>query len=384
MCSQISSNDIALSFAYSKLLLSLFHFENVAVPKPIRRWYTQVDEYGNPIRVDEHGPRTHTDQYGNPTHHTDTSNGTGGFDSATLQGMRPGATVPTHGGDYRHDQQGLTQKIEEKTPGVGRKHDDPYQQGHTTSTTAPSYYEGQGHQENKGQHHQENKGLTEKIKETYQVLGASVGCKHDDPYQHVTQLQLQPQVTIEGQHHQENKELTEKIKENVPGVEREQGVDRENKENVPGVGRKHDDPYQQDYYKGQHHQENKGLTEKIKENVPGVGRKHDDPYQQGHTTSTKAPGYYEGQHYQENKGLTEKIKENVPGVGCSTMIRTNKITTRATSSGEQGVDRENKRDVPGVGRKHDDSCQQSHNNFNYTPGSYEGKHHQENKGLTEK
>ncbi|XP_075661865.1 uncharacterized protein LOC142631564 [Castanea sativa] len=131
----------------------------------------QVDEYGNPIRVDEHGgPRTHTDQYGNPTHHTDT---TGGFDSSTLQGMRPDATAPTRGGDNRHDQQqGLTEKIKEKIPGVGRKHDDPYQQqGHTTSTTAPGDCE--------GQHQQEKKGLTEKIKEN--IPGA--GRKHDDPYQ---------------------------------------------------------------------------------------------------------------------------------------------------------------------------------------------------------
>ena len=117
----------------------------------------QVDEYGNPIRVDEHGPRTHTDQYGNPTHRTDTGYGNGGSDSTTLQGMRPDTTVPTHGGDYRHDQQGLTQNIKEKIPGVGRKHDDPYQQGHTTSTTAPGYKE--------GQQHQEKKGMMEKIKE---------------------------------------------------------------------------------------------------------------------------------------------------------------------------------------------------------------------------
>ncbi|KAL4644335.1 hypothetical protein ACB092_02G157800 [Castanea dentata] len=286
----------------------------------------QVDEYGNPIRVDEHGPRTHTDQYGNPTHNTDTRYGTGGSDSTTLQGlMHPDANVPTHGGDYRHDQQGLTQQMKEKIPGVGLKHDDPYQQshttsttnpyqqGHTTSTTAPGYYE--------GQHNQEKKGLTEKVKENM----PGVGRKHDDPYQQgyttsTTNPYQQGHTTsttapgyYEGQHHQEKKGLTE---------------------NIPGVGRKHDDPYQQSHttsttnpyqqghttstiapgnYEGQHNQEKKGLTEKIKENIPCVGRKQDDPYQQSHTTSTTAPGYYEGQQHQEKKGVMEKIKERLPG-----------------------------------------------------------------------
>nr|XP_023906986.1 dehydrin Rab18-like [Quercus suber]POF26789.1 hypothetical protein CFP56_47949 [Quercus suber] len=55
---------------------------------------------------------------------------------------------------------GLTEKIKEKIPGLGRKHNDPYQQGHTTSTTAPGYYEGQHHQ-----------GLTEKIKENIPGVG---------------------------------------------------------------------------------------------------------------------------------------------------------------------------------------------------------------------
>nr|POE45811.1 dehydrin xero 1 [Quercus suber] len=52
---------------------------------------------------------------------------------------------------------GLTEKIKEKIPGLGRKHNDPYQQGHTTSTTAPGHY--------KGQQHQQKKGVMEKIKE---------------------------------------------------------------------------------------------------------------------------------------------------------------------------------------------------------------------------
>ncbi|KAM3708920.1 hypothetical protein ACB098_02G134400 [Castanea mollissima] len=230
----------------------------------------QVDEYGNPIRVDEHGPRSHTDQYGNPTHNTDTRYGTGGSDSTTLQGlMHPDANVPTHGGDYRHDQQGLTQEIKEKIPGVGRKHDDPYQQshttsttnpyqqGHTTSTTAPGYYE--------GQHHQEKKGLTENI--------PGVGRKHDDPYQ-------QSHTTSTTNPYQQGHTTST---------------------TAPGN------------YEGQHNQEKKGLTEKIKENIPCVGRKQDDPYQQSHTTSTTAPGYYEGQQHQEKKGVMEKIKERLPG-----------------------------------------------------------------------
>ena len=69
---------------------------------------------------------------------------------------------------YQNQQKkGLTEKIKEKIPGLGRKHDNTYQQGHnqqghnqqghTTSTTAPGHYE--------GQQRQEKKGVMEKIKE---------------------------------------------------------------------------------------------------------------------------------------------------------------------------------------------------------------------------
>ena len=160
---------------------------------------------------------------------------------------------------YQNQQKkGLTEKIKEKIPGLGRKHDNTYQQGHnqqghnqqghTTSTTAPGYYEGQHHQG-----------------------------------------------------------LTEKIKEQIPGVGHQQGHTTSTT-----------NPYQQGhtvsttYNEGQN-MEKKGLTDKIKENIPCVGRKQDDPYQQGHTTSTTAPGYKEGQQHQEKKGMMEKIKEKLPG-----------------------------------------------------------------------
>ena len=132
---------------------------------------------------------------------------------------------------YQNQQKkGLTEKIKEKIPGLGRKQDNPYQQGHnqqghnqqghTTSTTAPGYYEGQ---------------------------------------------------------HQQG--LTEKIKEQIPGVGHQQGHTTSTT-----------NPYQQ-----------------------GHTTSATNPYQQSHTTSATVPGHYKGQQHQEKKGVMEKIKEKLPG-----------------------------------------------------------------------
>ena len=107
----------------------------------------------------------------------------------------------------------MTEKIKENVPGVGRKHDDPYQQSHTTSATNP--YQ-QGHTVsttyNEGQN-MEKKGLTEKIKENIPCVGR----KQDDPYQQGHTTSTTAPGYKEGQQHQEKKGMMEKIKEKLPG-----------------------------------------------------------------------------------------------------------------------------------------------------------------------
>ncbi|KAK4569138.1 hypothetical protein RGQ29_004509 [Quercus rubra] len=115
---------------------------------------------------------------------------------------------------YQNQQKkGLTEKIKEKIPGLGRKQDNPYQQGHnqqghTTSTTAPGYYEGQHHQ-----------GLTEKIKEQIPGVGHQQGhtTSATNPYQQSHTTSATVPGHYKGQQHQEKKGVMEKIKEKLPG-----------------------------------------------------------------------------------------------------------------------------------------------------------------------
>ena len=120
---------------------------------------------------------------------------------------------------YQNQQKkGLTEKIKEKIPGLGRKHDNTYQQGHnqqghnqqghTTSTTAPGYYEGQHHQ-----------GLTEKIKEQIPGVGHQQGhtTSTTNPYQQSHTTSATVPGHYKGQQHQEKKGVMEKIKEKLPG-----------------------------------------------------------------------------------------------------------------------------------------------------------------------
>ena len=120
---------------------------------------------------------------------------------------------------YQNQQKkGLTEKIKEKIPGLGRKHDNTYQQGHnqqghnqqghTTSTTAPGYYEGQHHQ-----------GLTEKIKEQIPGVGHQQGhtTSTTNPYQQTHTTSATVPGHYKGQQHQEKKGVMEKIKEKLPG-----------------------------------------------------------------------------------------------------------------------------------------------------------------------
>ncbi|KAF5753006.1 dehydrin DHN1 [Tripterygium wilfordii] len=158
-----------------------------------------VDEYGNPVRltteecgkrIDEYGNpiRLTTDEYGNPVGHTAGSTGvhgtthygtageTGSFGDAPVGGTRIGghkehrdimhrrtgsgsgsssssSEDDGHGGRRK---KGLKEKIKEKLPGVGNRHEGMSQ---ATSTTTPGgTYSSAGH-------HHEKKGVIEKIKE---------------------------------------------------------------------------------------------------------------------------------------------------------------------------------------------------------------------------